>query len=153
MRALAAAALLALALTAPAPARAEEVKASTAAAKVPEVGDLYGAGKMRDPFRALVGASSRAGAVTAVVYPEEVGIHDLELRGLMRDKAGVIAVLVEPKSGAGYLLKSGKLYDYKNKRVPGITGVVQARQKTVVLMTPDKDVQTLRLGETEEEAQ
>src|SRR5688500_11457046 len=92
------AALLALALLAPSfPARAQEVKASSAAVKPPEVGDLYRAGKMRDPFRALVGATARAGAPAAVVYPEEIGIHDLELRGLLKDKAGVIAVLVEPK--------------------------------------------------------
>jgi len=134
-------------------ARAETkpaVVSSTAGVKAYTVADLYGGTKYRDPFASL--GSGSAALVAPVVYkPEDFSIHALNLRGLLHDRSGDYAVLVEPQSGYSFILRGGHLYDYRNKRVPGVTGTVQLRQKTVVLVNADNDVQTLRLGETEED--
>ncbi|MFA6092446.1 MAG: hypothetical protein WCU88_07330 [Elusimicrobiota bacterium] len=140
-----------------APAAVSAVAASTDAVKPMTVADLYNGSRYRDPFRAPdSGAGPGAGAAVAAASPQEEGagfsIHSLNLKGILKESVGASAVLVDPRNGIGYLLKNGRLFDYKNHRIPGVTGVVQIRQKSVMLMTPDKDVQMLRLGEEEDAA-
>lgn len=140
--------------TATATTAAAGVKSSTAAPSVTPA-DLYGGGKLRDPFAPLLGAGG-VGAAMQVVAPaafnmEEFSIHGLDLKGIMKDPKGSFAVLVETKSGTGFILRDGRLYDYKGKPVAGVTGVIRPRQKSVMLQTPDRDVQWLRLGEKEDE--
>lgn len=140
-------------LAVPACAQAPAAPAvSTAPVKALTPADLYDGAKFRDPFRVLNagGGGGAAPAAPAAYDPETFSIHGLDLKGILKDRSGDYAVLVEAGSGAGFVLRGGQLFDYKNKRVPGVTGIVQFRQKTVVLMTPDKDVQTLRLGEQAE---
>ncbi|MBI4386833.1 MAG: hypothetical protein HY551_05575 [Elusimicrobia bacterium] len=105
--------------------------------------DLYRAHGLRDPFLKSGGGSS--GAV--VQEPGDFSIHKLILKGILKDPGGDFALLIEPSSGASYILKKGRLYDAKRKPVPGVTGLVKSKQKMVHLMTPEKDVQTLVLGE------
>ena len=148
-------ALLTLAGTAgaaaPAPAA---VAVSTAAAKPLTVDDIYGGGKFRDPFMKLAGAGVAAAPVAAKDYdPEAFSIHSLELKGLMKDKKGFVALLFDASTSTAFVLKGGRVYDPKKKPIPGITGTIKMEQKTVTLMTADKDVQTLRLGETAGEAE
>lgn len=136
---------------APAPAA---VEASTAAAKPLTVDDLYGGGKFRDPFMKLGGPGAVVAPVAAKEYdPETFSIHSLELKGLMRDKKGHTALLFDPSTATSFVLKGGRIYGPKKKAIPGITGTIKMEQKTVTLLTADKDVQTLRLGETAGEAE
>ena len=48
------------------------------------------------------------------------------------------------------MLRANRLYNERNKLVPGITGRINLKQKRVELMTADKDVQTYLIGEPKE---
>ena len=68
----------------------------------------------------------------------------------MRDKRGAYAILTDIPSSQSLVLRKGRIYTFRNKRVSGVSGRINFAQKTVVLLTADKDVQTLRLGGDEE---
>lgn len=136
--------------------KAPEVDASTDGVRALGVDDVYGGAKLRDPFMKLSGAGAAGTAVAAPAKdydPEEFSIHQLELKGIMRDKAGITALLVDMSSRFPFILRGGRLYDMRKKPVKGVTGVIKPAQKTVTLTTADKDVQTLRLGEDADEAE
>lgn len=136
--------------------KAPEVDASTGGVRALAVDDIYGGAKLRDPFMKLAGAGVAAAAVAAPPKdydPEEFSIHQLELKGIMGDKAGLTALLVDMNSRFPFILRGGRLYDMRKKPVKGVTGVIKPAQKTVTLTTADKDVQTLRLGEDADEAE
>lgn len=144
---------------APAPAAAKPaVAASTSAAHMPigsstqTVSSIYTGDRSRDPFLpAAMGASSaRRSDDVKSDGPELVDIHGMSLRGIMKD-AKVDYALFTAETGGTYLLRGGKLYNERNKVVPGIGGSIKLKQKTVELITPDKDVQVFRLGEDEKE--
>ena len=145
------------ALAGPASSPAAVVK-STGAAQMPigtstqTVSSLYTGDRVRDPFlpAAMGGASTRRVVDTKNDGPEIVDIHGMTLRGIMKDSRAEYA-LFNAETGGSYLLRSGKLYNERNKLVPGITGTIKLKQKTVELITPDKDVQVFRLGEDEKE--
>lgn len=133
-----------------------EVAVSTDGARALGVDDIYGGAKLRDPFMKLAGAGVAAAALAAPLKdydPEAFSIHQLELKGIMRDKSGLTALLVDIESRFPFILRGGRLYDMRKKPVKGVTGVVKPLQKTVTLTTADKDVQTLRLGEDADEAE
>lgn len=133
-----------------------EVQASTDGTKALGVDDIYGGTKLRDPFTKLSGAGVAAAPVAAPPKefdPEEFSIHKLELKGIMRDKAGMTALLVDIDTHFTFILRGGRLYDMRKKPVPNVTGAIQPAQKSVTLTTADKDVQTLRLGEDADEAE
>ncbi|MBI5239612.1 MAG: hypothetical protein HY926_04005, partial [Elusimicrobia bacterium] len=132
----------AAAVLAPVPAAAE-VKVST----MPTVDSIYTAARLRDPF-------ARWGAGRASSKPfslEDFSIHKLSLRGIMRDPGSDFALFVDNESGAGFLLRKGKLYDPKKKPVPGIAGAINFKTKVVTLTAPEGDVQVFQLGEAEQE--
>lgn len=136
--------------------KAPGVDESSGAAKALGVDDIYGGAKLRDPFMKLAGSGVQAAPAAAAAKefdPEEFSIHQLELKGIMRDKAGWTALLVDMNTRLSFLLRGGRLYDLKKKAVAGVTGVVKPAEKTVVLTTADKDVQTLKLGEDADEAE
>jgi len=122
------------------------VAVSTAAPMEPGVNDLYPFERMhlRDPFMQLGGSSG---------YGDQEGdipvfsIHNLVLKGIMQDSSGDFALFVDAASGANYVLRKDVLYDIKRKPVPGVSGIIKPQQKTVHLLTLDKDVQTFILGE------
>ncbi len=126
------------------------VDASTAPVRPRTIEDIYQGGRYRDPFIPLTGASAMT-TVSKEFVLEDFSIHELQLKGIMRDGAGAYALLIDQTTRAGFILRDGRLYDYKNKRIPGVTGRIDLPQKSVVLVTVDKDVQTLRLGEDEDE--
>ena len=116
------------------------------------VSSLYTGDRVRDPFMpAAMGATSvRRVTDEKAEGPEVVDIHGMFLRGIMKD-AKVDYALFSSEGGGSYLLRGGKLYNERNKPVPGITGAIKLKQKTVELITPDKDVQVFRLGEDEKD--
>lgn len=136
-----------------APAAPAGMAASTAPAQ-PTVQDIYGGDAYRDPFMKLGAAGAQAVAAPVAEFKvEDFSIHTLELKGIMRDRGGPIAVLVDTSTHASFTLRGGRLYGPKKKTIPGVTGTVRPDRKTVTLMTADKDVQTLRLGENADRAE
>jgi Tfp pilus assembly protein PilP len=135
-------------------AQEDEVAESTEAVKPRTVEDIYQGAKYRDPFTKV---SAKAGGVSAAAVaewdPADFSIHELDLKGIMRDKTGSFAILTDRLAGVGFVLRGGKLYDFKNNRIEGVTGKINVAQKTVYLITAEKDVQTLRLGEEEEDGE
>jgi hypothetical protein len=138
----------------PAPA-APAVRASTAAAPSPlaaaalgistyTVSTLYTGDKVRDPFLPP--------SVGGVSHPRDrnvpliVDIHALELRGIMKDAKSDFAIF-SMESGGTLVLRGTRLYDDRNKPIPGITGLIKMKQKRAELITADKDVQIYSLGE------
>ncbi|MBI3288263.1 MAG: hypothetical protein HYZ74_01955 [Elusimicrobia bacterium] len=146
------------ALLAPVAAGAQPVALSTAAESSPfgastqTVATLYTGDRVRDPFLPVaMGASSvRRDEAKEPGAPEVVDIHAMILRGIMKDSVNDYALFAS-ESGISYLLRAGKLYNDRNKIVPGIAGRIKLKQKTVELITPDKDVQVFRLGEDEKD--
>lgn len=118
-------------------------KASTAAAL--GAGAIYTADKLRDPF-----AKTAAGSAQQSAKPfnlSDFNIHNLSLRGIMKDSGMAYALFTDNNFGASFVLRGDKLYYEKNKPVRGVTGYINPKQKTAHLMSPDGDVQTYRLGE------
>ncbi|HXS99161.1 MAG TPA: hypothetical protein VN915_00635 [Elusimicrobiota bacterium] len=148
---LAAVLLCAGAFAAPAPAPAVAASTAPAAALSPAlalstytVSTLYTGDKVRDPFMpATVGGAGRARDKNA---PLVVDIHSLELRGIMRDSQSAFA-LFSMDNGTTLILRGRRLYDERNKPVPGITGSINMKQKRAELITADKDRQPFQLGE------
>lgn len=128
-------------------ARAAEVETSTSSVSV---SSIYTVEKLRDPF--IKGGGSVG---VSVAGPKEfsladLSIHSLSLKGLMKDAGTDYALLVDKEFGVSFVLRKGRLYDIRNKPVPGISGTIDIKAKQVNVMTADKDVQVLRLGEEEE---
>lgn len=116
------------------------------------VSSLYTGDRMRDPFlpAAMGVTSARRVDAAKTEGPEVVDIHGMMLRGILKD-AKIDYALFTSEGGGTYLLRGGRLYDERNKPVPGITGAIKLKQKSVELVTPDKDVQVFRLGEDEKD--
>ena len=140
------------------PAAAHVVAASTSAVHLPigastqTVSSIYTGDRSRDPFLpAAMGATSARRVEDAKTDgPEMVDIHGMILRGILKDAKADYALFTS-ESGGTYLLRGGKLYNERNKLVPGIGGSIRLKQKTVELITPDKDVQVFRLGEDDKD--
>jgi hypothetical protein len=146
-------ALSALALAAGLRAAPAAVAVSTDTARPLTAADLYRGAQFRDPFLPpSAGSSQAAPAARPAPSGEEVefSIHELVLKGILQDSGGATAILVDNRLGTGYILKGGRLYDYKKKPVSGVSGEVRAAKKMVVLNTADKDRQELTLGEEDE---
>ena len=111
-----------------APSTAPAVAPSTAPARPPTVEDIFGGGKYRDPFTKLgamgAGGPAPAAAPLKEYNPEEFSIHGLELKGIMRDRAGPVALLVESATRMTFILRGGRLLDLKKKPVADRKSVV-----------------------------
>ena len=124
-----------------------EVDAST---PTMPISSIYTVEKLRDPFIKGGGSASFAVAGPKEFSIEDFNIHNLSLKGLMKDAGMDYALLVDKEFGLSYVLRKGRLYDIRNKPLPGISGTIDIKAKQVNVMTADKDVQVLRLGEDEE---
>lgn len=114
------------------------------------ISSLYTGDRVRDPFLpASMGATAPTRAAEDGAEPAATDIHSLRLRGLMKDRSSDFAIFGSD-TGQTYLLRAGRLFDGRNKRVPGVTGRIQLKQKRVELVTSDKDVQVFVLGEVDE---
>jgi len=139
----------------PSPSPAVAASTSTVlpiGASTQTVSSLYTGDRVRDPFLpAAMGATSarRVEDKDGSAGPEIVDIHGMTLRGILKDATADYALFASEQGGT-YLLRAGKLFNDNNKPVPGVTGRIKLKQKTVELITADKDVQVFRLGEEEE---
>ncbi len=113
------------------------------------VSTLYTGDRVRDPFLppSMGGGPARPRDRNA---PFAVDIHALQLHGIMKDAKSEFA-LFSMDNGATLVLRDGRLFDDRNKRVPGITGRIRIKQKRAELVTADRDVQIFSLGESAEE--
>ena len=108
---------------------------------------IYTAERVRDPF---IAPTSVGGTTTNPFTIEDFNIHNLALRGIMKDSGTDFALFTDAQFGITFILRRGKLYDPKNKPVPGVTGGLNLKQRTAHLMAADGDVQTFKLGQEEE---
>ncbi|MFH2202515.1 MAG: hypothetical protein ABIJ96_05340 [Elusimicrobiota bacterium] len=130
------------------------VAASSAAVKPRTVNDIYTGAHYRNPFTAVAIKSGGISFAAAAAWdPADFNIHELDLKGLLRDKNGAFAILTDRLAGVGFMLRKGKLYDYRNNLIPDVTGKINVAQKTVYLITSEKDVQTLHLGEDKDDSE
>ncbi|MCX5794299.1 MAG: hypothetical protein NTY77_02230 [Elusimicrobia bacterium] len=120
-----------------------EVAASSAAT----VGGIYTVERLRDPF-ARWGASRGSARAFSL---QDFSIHKLYLRGIMRDAGTDFALFVDNDAGTGFLLRQGRLYDPKQKPIPGVGGTVNLRRRMVTLTAPEGDAQAFQLGEEEKD--
>jgi hypothetical protein len=127
--------------TAPAPGVKPNPAAPNAKPAVPakpkpayELYSYYG-DRYRDPFIALTGAIQNQGA------DRPPQIQSLQLRGIMHDARGRIALLTSGVSS--YILRGGRLYDGRNHVMKGISGVIKT--ESVVLMGSDRTVKELKV--------
>ncbi len=124
-----------------------EVKPSTAAPLTPSA--IYTAERLRDPFSPLGGG---AGGYSGKPFAaEDFNIHNLSLRGIMKDSAADYALFSDNAFGVTFILRRGKLYDGKNKPVRGVSGRLRVKDRWAELETADHDVQIFRLGEEEKD--
>ncbi|MDX6770448.1 MAG: hypothetical protein SF051_13010 [Elusimicrobiota bacterium] len=143
--------LLAPAAHAAAPAVSTAAPAAVSAT-THTVASLYTGDRGRDPFLPA-SSGGRAPArvdLDAPQGPPTADIHALTLRGILKDRSADFAIFAA-ESGETFMLRAGRLYNERNKPVPGITGRINLKQKRVELMTADKDVQTFVIGETNKE--
>lgn len=131
---------------APAGAAVPAVQASTAA---PTAASIYTAEKLRDPFQRILGGAG--GKAAKPFVSEDFNIHNLSMKGIMKDAGTEYALFTDTAFGVSFILRKGKLYDYKGKAVAGVSGSLNLKQKSAHLMTQDGDVQTFQLGEEEKE--
>lgn len=117
------------------------------------VDDLYKGDRFRDPFKKVNPGETVSSREDKEFSLETFSIHSLKLKGVMKEKDGAYAVLIDGETATGFILKNRRLYTYKNEKIPGVSGKINIEQKSVTLITDEKDVQTLRLGESEEEAE
>lgn len=148
------AALLAVLLATPAaaadPAPAPAASTAAVAGSTLTVSAIYTGDRVRDPFStASSGGARRAASDKPGEENAPPDIHALTLRGIMQDSDTEYALLTA-EGGESFMLRGGRLHNGAGKAVPGITGRIRLKQKTVELITADKDVQVFRLGETEE---
>jgi hypothetical protein len=155
---------LALAVLAAAPSRAASAPAPAPAAPAAQAkpgsaevkassstltpAQIYTVERLRDPFSAP-GAAGGAGKTYSV--ETDFSIHNLSLRGVMKDPSSDYALFTDPNFGVSFILRNGKLYDSRNKIVPGVAGKLKTREKWAQLETPEHDVQVFRLGEEEKD--
>src|SRR5205807_718789 len=111
------------------------VSASSSTVSEPTVADLYPIEKLhlRDPFvKSGGGGGGGFGGETEAL---DINIHNLVLKGVLEGRSGDIALFVDPASGTNLYLKKGILFNSRNETIPGISGVIKPKQKTVHLIT------------------
>lgn len=139
-----------IAFSAPERARAAAPEPLPIGMSTQTVSTIYTGDRVRDPFLpAAMGVTSRR-VEENPDGPVAVDIHGLTLKGLLKDNANDFA-LFSSDSGGSYMLRAGRLYNERGKPVPGISGRIKLKQKTVELITAEKDVQVFRLGDDEKE--
>ena len=95
----------------------------------------------RDPFVPLVGGVFQAGSGDKSDLAEGE-LTNLELKGIMRDRRGKVA-LISSNSGEPYTLRAGRVYDRKNRIVSGVSGII--KESSVVLITQNRTIREIPL--------
>jgi len=128
---------------------------STTAAKVPDSQPeakeepphyFYPYGNKRDPFTPLIGAeNANAGKGSSDLSKGE--LNNLELKGILRDRKGKVAVIAS-SDGEPFYLKSGRVYDRKNRMISGVSGII--KESSVVLISRNRAITELSLKRKDE---
>ena len=108
----------------------------------------YSYGRERDPFEPLLTAagspsSNRAARDTQTIAQN---FSSLELKGIIKDREGKLAIIVS-REGESFTLKAGRIYDKRNQKMTGMTGVI--KEKSVVLVGSNKATRELFLKREE----
>ncbi len=133
---------------APVKKKSKDVRKSTVTAPT-SVLTVYTASKKRDPFIKTMGG--RRTVRTDDDGVDNFSIHNLSLRAVMKDQRMGFALFTDKETGLSYFFRQGKLYNERRKRVRGVMGTLNIRQKSVHLFTSDKDSEDFRLGQVDEE--
>jgi hypothetical protein len=130
--------------------KAQNPAADVAASTKPALGEApdyqYQATRARDPFVPLTGP----GIMDTALYAsdEEFNPEAMELKGLLRTPTGRLALL-RSSGGNAYLVKDGKILNYKRKPVVGYVGIV--KEKSLVMIGPNNQVTELKWKADDEE--
>ncbi|OGR87679.1 MAG: hypothetical protein A3A86_04835 [Elusimicrobia bacterium RIFCSPLOWO2_01_FULL_60_11] len=102
----------------------------------------------RDPFTPLAGsAAALAGASSGSQGISSGELSNLELKGILRDRKGKVA-LISASDGEPFVLRSGRVYDRKNRIVSGISGII--KENSVILISQNRTVTELSLKKQNE---
>ena len=99
--------------------------------------------QQRDPFVPLIGAPA---ATAPSGTPSIESFSNLELRGILQDRRGKIA-LISSTDGESYVLRSGRVYDRRNRMISGVQGII--KENSVVLISKNKTVRELTISRKE----
>lgn len=103
---------------------------------------IYPLAHKRDPFVPLIGGSVDDRKTVASLTDRKGEFTKLELKGIIKDKKGKMA-LIASLHGESYTLKTGKIYDKRNRIVTGVSGVI--KEESVVLYSPNRTILELSL--------
>ncbi|PCI40784.1 MAG: hypothetical protein COB53_00385 [Elusimicrobia bacterium] len=129
----------------------DELVAESSATSKMTVKELYKGDRYRDPFAELSAGETVSTREEKEFSIETFSIHSLKLKGLMKEKAGNYAIIIDEDTDMGFMLRKSRLFTYQNEKIPGVRGRINMAQQTVTLITDEKDVQVLTLGEEEDE--
>ena len=111
---------------------------------------FYPFGNKRDPMVSLIGAGGAASNAESGGKGINKGeFSNLELKGIIHDGRGKVAMIAS-SDGESYLLRSGRIYDRKNRIVSGVSGII--KEKSVVLVSRNRTVTELSLRSREDGA-
>lgn len=106
---------------------------------------FYKSEGLRDPFAAVMVSSSKKAVLGKAVSQAVPKFDKLTLAGIFLYASGKQAMIYDSSTGLSYFLVKGKLYNQKRKPIPGVSGIAQDKQvtliasnKTVTLKLPDK---------------
>ena len=102
---------------------------------------VYPYASMRDPFTPLAGGAASVGS-SASQDMSNGDLGNLELKGILRDRKGKVA-MISASDGEFFVLRSGRIYDKKNRIVSGISGII--KENSVVLISQNRTVTELSL--------
>jgi hypothetical protein len=108
---------------------------------------VYQPKSRRDPFLPLAGSEALSGGSGEVDHGSGVfDIKSVALTGILKTPTGRWAVLRSPEGGS-YLVKNGKIYNFKHKQVEGYVGIV--KEKSLVIIDSQNQVTELKLKKNE----
>ena len=109
---------------------------------------FYPFSSKRDPFSPLVGGASYAGGNASGGQGMAGGeLTNLELKGILKDRKGKVA-LIAASDGEPFVLRSGRIYDRKNRIVSGVSGII--KENSVILISQNRTVTELSLRTKDE---
>ncbi len=94
----------------------------------------------RDPFAPLVGITSGTNDPASGKGLAKGELSNLELKGIMLDRKGKVAYIAST-TGEVFFLRSGRIYDKKNRVVAGVSGII--KENSVVLISQNRTMTEL----------
>jgi len=97
--------------------------------------------RYRDPFSPLIGGGAAINS-NAVRVP---ALSQMMLKGIIQDGNERTALITAP--GGSYTIRGGRLYDGRNRLVPGISGVVKSNSITLFSSTGMRQINLIGIAE------